>query len=355
MKASASPNPHVKNVTTVLDIIDKSLNSLRSPSVVQRAAGAKASPRAARSNITFENSLRNRRDANNSRVPLGTPGRTTLATYDSGESKGDGDAYLNTLTTELLKQQNKCSALEAENENLKRKVSILAKRGAKSRDYSGKNGSSPRRPEFRGLKTTYRPKFTKYSEQLGDISSIVGKLHDCIAIESQEIATRNVETECVVGLEAMRNVIDLGAEGVRHLQDDEMARTDWLQKQAEMQANSQERNKTLDFEVHELKESERRLKEELVAFEAENMRLANELQDERHKNTENGRFNGINTEQTLLLQSKINTLTAEKDQLLLNCQQAESRITRFINEIDELKNVQSDLLNTIKILKEKQG
>ena len=92
-----------------------------------------------------------------------------------------------------------------------------------------------------------------------------------------------------------------------------------------------------------------------MAFEAENMRLANELQDERHKNTENGRFNGINTEQTLLLQSKINTLTAEKDQLLLNCQQAESRITRFINEIDELKNVQSDLLNTIKVLKEKQG
>ena len=56
-----------------------------------------------------------------------------------------------------------------------------------------------------------------------------------------------------------------------------------------------------------------------------------------------------------MLQSKINTLTAEKDQLLLNCQQAESRITRFINEIDELKNVQSDLLNTIKVLKEKQG
>ena len=49
------------------------------------------------------------------------------------------------------------------------------------------------------------------------------------------------------------------------------------------QANSQERYKTLEFEVHELQESERRLKEELVAFEAENMRLANELQDEWHK------------------------------------------------------------------------
>ena len=109
----------MKNVTTVLDIIDKSLNSLRSPSVVQRAASGKASPRSARSAISFENSLRKSRDANNSRVPLGTPGRTTLAAYDSGESKGDGDAYLNTLTTELLKQQNKCSALEARERKFK--------------------------------------------------------------------------------------------------------------------------------------------------------------------------------------------------------------------------------------------
>ena len=355
MNASSSSNSHVKNVTTVLDIIDKSLNSLRSPSVVQRAAGGKASPRVARSTISFENSLRNHRDGSNSRAPLGTPGRPRLATYDHGESKGDVDAYLNTLTTELLKQQNKCSALEAENENLKKKVHILASRGAKTRDYTDKSGSSPHKLEFRGMKSTYRPKVTKYSGQLGDISSIVGKLHDCLAIESQEIATRNVEAECVVGLEAMRNVLDLGVEGVRNLQDDEMARTEWLQKQAEMQATSQERNKTLEFEVHELKGNERRLKEELVAFEAENMRLANELQDERYKNTERSRFNGSNTEQTLLLQSKVNTLTAEKDQLLLNCQQAESRITRYINEIDELKNVQSDLLNTIKILKDKQG
>ena len=114
----------------------------------------------------------------------------------------------------LLKIVFETSALEAENENLKKKVQILASRGAKTRDYSDKSGSSPHKPEFRGMKTTYRPKVTKYSGQLGDISSIVGKLHDCIAIESQEIATRNVETECVVGLEAMRNVIDLGAEGV---------------------------------------------------------------------------------------------------------------------------------------------
>ena len=38
MQPSSPAHPHMKNVTTVLDIIDKSLNSLRSPSVVDRAA-----------------------------------------------------------------------------------------------------------------------------------------------------------------------------------------------------------------------------------------------------------------------------------------------------------------------------
>ena len=82
------------------------------------------------------------------------------------------------------------------------------------------------------------------------------------------------------------------------------------------------------------------------------MRLANELQDERHRNNERGRLNGNNTEQFLTMQAKLNTVTAEKEQLLLNCQQAETRITRFINEIDELKNIESDLLRKIETMKQ---
>ena len=52
------------------------------------------------------------------------------------------------------------------------------------------------------------------------------------------------------------------------------------------------------------------------------------------------------------MQAKLNTVTAEKEQLLLNCQQAETRITRFINEIDELKNIESDLLRKIETMKQ---
>ena len=56
-----------------------------------------------------------------------------------------------------------------------------------------------------------------------------------------------------------------------------------------------------------------------MAFEAENMRLANELQDERHKNTEK-----VDSTESILsshycFKARVNTLTAEKDQLLLNC------------------------------------
>ena len=160
-----------------------------------------------------------------------------------------------------------------------------------------------------------------------------------------------MNTECVVPLESMRTLLDLGEEGVQHLRDDEMARTDYLQQQADIQAHTQERTKTLEFEVNELKENERRLKEELVAFEAENMRLANELQDERHKNNARGRLDGNFTENFLAMQGKLNTANAEKEQLLMNCQQAETRITRFINEIDELKNIERDLLNKIEMLK----
>ena len=351
-------HPHMKNVTTVLDIIDKSLNSLRSPSIVQRAANNNTHNLSSTSPLVrtprSTNSARATRNNSASRqVPLSTPGRITLPAYETNESKGDNDSYLNTLTTELLKHQRKCSSLEAENESLKKKISMLARRQYKQ---SGSNTSaSPRRHAFRGKTTIYEPKISKYNkqgaQQLDDIATLVGKLHDHIALESQEIAQRNMNTECVVPLESMRNLLDLGEEGVKHLRDDEMARTEYLQQQADLQAHTQERSKTLEFEVNELKENERRLKEELVAFEAENMRLANELQDERHKNNARGRLDGNVTENVLAMQGKLNTANAEKEQLLMNCQQAETRITRFINEIDELKNIERDLLNKIEMLK----
>jgi len=370
MQPSSPAHPHMKNVTTVLDIIDKSLNSLRSPSVVDRAANNNLSSSGNNSTVRTPRSTSSRRggdpnsSANNSRVygssggrrrrrqaPLGTPGRASLVAYDNNESEKDNEGYLNTLTTELLKHQRKCSALEAENESLKKKVSMLARR----RPRANEGGRSPGRHVFRGRNTLYEPKNNKFdrsAQQFDDIATIVGKLHDHIALESQEIAQRNINTECVMTLESMRNLIDLSGEGAQHLRDDEMARTGYLQQQADLQANTQERTKTLEFEVNELKENERRLKEELVAFEAENMRLANELQDERHRNNERGRLNGNNTEQFLTMQAKLNTVTAEKEQLLLNCQQAETRITRFINEIDELKNIESDLLRKIETMKQ---
>ena len=366
---SFSASPSGKNLNTVLGIIDKSLNSLRNSSVVDRVAqdssprailsGGRSrggspygTPRAAKTPTSGGRQSRRTTPRVLSATPrLSTPGSDMLAAASASgaivnaafsESKGEGDMYFNSLTTELLNTQKKCAALEEENLHLK----SLRKRQ--------KAAGSPRKAGMRGT-SPYQPRGGHVEPRAeDDITSVMGQIHDHLALQSQDFALRRMHGECVVDHQSMQMLIDLVGESLHHLSEDEMTRTDWLQQQATEMAHNREVARTAEFEIKEPRESEDRLKEELEAFEAENMRLTNELADERHKNNERGRDNEQETASMIALQSQASTLSAEREQLLQQLQSAETRITRFVNEIDELRNNEKDLLNQIKALQRNQ-
>ena len=91
--------------------------------------------------------------------------------YDNNESKKDNEGYLNTLTTELLNHQ-RSSALEAENESLKKKVSMLARRRPRANEVVDQWGGM-----FFVVETHYmNPKtinLTVVPSNLMDIATIV--------------------------------------------------------------------------------------------------------------------------------------------------------------------------------------
>ena len=101
------------NISTVLGIIDKSLNSLRGSSIVDRAA--QESPRSAQPSPYGTPRVSGSKPSRATPVLLGSSGRQSVTTPRSRsgtarsllvpETKIDGDDYTNSVTTELLKLQ----------------------------------------------------------------------------------------------------------------------------------------------------------------------------------------------------------------------------------------------------------
>lgn len=344
------------NISTVLGIIDKSLNSLRGSSIVDRAA--QESPRSTQPSPYGTPRVGGSKSSRATPVLLGSSGRQSVTTPRSRsgtarstllpETKIDGDDYTNSVTTELLKLQAKCSALEIENAEMKQTI-------AKIRTPTGKmprKGAATPLASRGIVSSPYLPKRPVPSRESDDVSDIMGRIHDHLALRSQDFASRRGEGECIVDHRSMQEVATLLSESLAHLRDDEMARSDWLEEQAAEITRMREISRTTAFEIQECRENERHLKEELEAFEAENMRLTNELSDERSRNINRERPSGNTTENMIAMQAKLNTITAERDQLLKECQEAEARITRFVNEIDGLRNNEQDLLAQLETLQQ---
>ena len=86
----------------------------------------------------------------------------------------------------------------------------------------------------------------------------------------------------------------------------------------------------------------------LAAYQSENMRLTNELEEMRYLASEKAELEGLHTSSNAALSEQLHALTAEREALARRAEEAEGRVRHLTNELDDAKLNHTDAVATMR-------
>eukprot|EP00949_MAST-11_sp_MAST-11-sp1_P001905 g1905.t1 len=311
-RSRRSPSPQSEQkLATVLDLIDDSLQALESTPILAGARrGKRETPSSA--HARGENGL----------------GASTMGGHDT---KGT-EQYVNVLTAQLLKAQRENKVLEAENRKLLRTINSSRQKGTTSALNMGMDLSTSMLQPQDDTKLN----FSNDDSSMPAIKDLITKIHGHVNRRSFAFAQSRSTGMCSLPHSDAQKSLDRLRMALQGIQNAKIANSDGLARLASTSRQDKDKLHSLQFEMEQLQNEKRDLEDQVLAFEAENMRLTNQLDEQKYMARQSHGSPSPATGNTAL-HEHIAKLTTEKLVLQQQNNALEERCQRLINEIDDLR------------------
>ena len=359
----------------VLNVIDQSLHALKSQEVVSAASTPAAAP-----SVVDDSLLQ---PSASSPAAFGGGGGGVGGVGGGGGGGGGGasfhDAALNSITKSLLETQVDNSRLKEENQELRQLLMSRETTGASPSSGAGGGGggggrggrgkgrspagggrtppasSSSRRGTFFGLYKNGEggakvddAAATEAKAGAGggggsdDLDELLHQMHTLLHRQAQDHFLSRDDGVCFLNHEAARGLVGGSAGQFEALQAAHAQTSENLRAALQGLAAEKDRYGAARFELEQMQDERRKLEEQMRAFEAENMRLTNEVEENRYLKAEKTELESVHNETNKALQKQLHLLTVEKMELARRVEELDRDKMRVTNELEELRYVQQE-------------
>ena len=318
-------------VHSVLSIIDQSLKELKtSPSTIDL------------------------KSIDNSILSTGVSSAQGKLMQLPAQQRGTVDAtFINDLTVDLLSEQKKTAILENENARLREQIAKLqqavANRGMKIGVIGSNLGGSSRSSAVTSsIRANVSGSVDRQSRgRLGkELSSIVSSIHAQVDRQSELIKQKHEDGMCSLGHRDIQSALDRCLSQLSLLRDSDRATQKQQTDLEDRTERYRDRLEAAEMEIQFMQEQRSTLNHQLEAFEAENMRLTNQVDELRFTVAQQQRLQDSPAYEA---QSKSAGSNKDVQQLLQMRETDAKRIAdlemqcrKLQNELDEMANLQAE-------------
>ena len=192
------------------------------------------------------------------------------------DTKGT-EQYVNVLTAQLLKSAAENKVLEAETGNFCDHQQL----SAKGNHISVKHGHGPEHFDVVAQDDT-KLNFSNDDSSMPAIKDLITKIHGHVNRRSFAFAQSRSTGMCSLPHSDAQKSLDRLRMALQGIQNAKIANSDGLARLASTSRQDKDKLHSLQFEMEQLQNEKRDLEDQVLAFEAENMRLTNQLDEQKY-------------------------------------------------------------------------
>lgn len=256
---------------------------------------------------------------------------------------GPADAsFVNDLTVDLLSEQKRSALLEEENARLRQRLSRFQQRvgiggvGGVYEALGSAGGSSSAAASSKGTHI-----------QLGvDLQNIVSTIHAQVDRQNDQMKQKQQDGMCVLAHGQIQGALDrclTQLTSLRHSDRETQRHQTDLEDTAE---RCRDQLKAAEMEIQYMQEQRNTLQQQLEAFEAENMRLTNDIEELRFTSAQQQRrldsAVAASQQRPVTGADDMQELRAARSADAERISELEKQIRRLQNELDEAMNVRAE-------------